>query len=42
MHFFFLKRGKEGEKRERNIDVREKHQLVASLISPQLGTEPAT
>ena len=54
-HLFIAFREREREEgRERNIDVREKHQLVASHIYndqglnlqpryvPQLGTEPAT
>ena len=50
----FLEKGKVGRKRERNIDVREKHQSVASYKCPHWGsnlqprhvpwpgTEPAT
>ena len=32
-YYFFKERGREGE-RERNTDVREKHQLVASCMLP--------
>ena len=39
----FLERGEGREKeRERNISVREKHQSVASHVSPDQGPEPAT
>ena len=34
--------GDEWVKEKRNIDVREKHQLVASYMCPNLGTEPTT
>ena len=39
--YLFLERG-EGRKkeRERNIDVREKHLLVASLTCPDVGPNP--
>ena len=35
--FIFRERGKEGAERKRNIDVREKHQLVASPMCPNWG-----
>ena len=40
---YFLERG-EGRKkeRERNINVKEKHQLVASHMHPRLGSEFTT
>ena len=38
--FFFEREGK--GKRERNIDVKKKHWLVASLYVPQPGIEPST
>ena len=34
----FRERGRE---RERNTDVREKRQLVASCMRPEVGVEPA-
>ena len=41
--YLLLDKGKRREKeRERNIDVREEHQLVASYSCPQVGTEPMT
>ena len=36
------RQGERESERERNIDVREKHKLVAFLYAPRLGIEPAT
>ena len=36
--FIFRERGRMGKERERNIDAREKHQLVASHMHPNWGS----
>ena len=41
IYLFEIGVGREIE-RDKNSDVREKHQFVASLNAPQLGTEPTT
>ena len=42
MIIYFYREVKGGRKRERNINARGKHRLVASCIYPDRGTEPTT